>query len=390
MRTSSTSVSKRVTPMPSNAAAWLVANHAKLEVKPAPYTLPRDNEIVVENHAVAINPVDWAKQAVGGMLFSFIQYPFVLGEDLAGEVVAVGKNVSRFKVGDRVLGHALAIRKERSNPAEGAFQTFTVVADHMASPIPDAMSYESAAVLPLALSTAACGLFQKDYLALQYPSVPPKPTGKTLLVWGGSTSVGSNAIQLGVAAGYEVITTASPKNFGYVKQLGASQVFDYNSKTVIRDIIAAFKGRTSAGAIAIGAGSAGPCVDIVHACKGDKFVTMASAPIGLDALPDGTDGRGVSLLQLIPVIFQMLGSNASMGVKARMRRVRTKFVVGDTLVNNEVGRVIYVDFLPKALASGQYVAAPNPYVVGRGLDCIQTAVDVQKKGVSAQKVVVSL
>ena len=155
--------------MPSNAAAWLVANHAKLEVKPAPYTLPRDNEIVVENHAVAINPVDWAKQAVGGMFFSFIRYPFVLGEDLAGEVVAVGKNVSRFKVGDRVVGHALAMCKARNNPAEGAFQAFTILADHMASPIPDGMSYESAAVLPLGLSTAACGLFQKDFLARRAP-----------------------------------------------------------------------------------------------------------------------------------------------------------------------------------------------------------------------------
>ncbi len=376
--------------MPSNAAAWLVANFAKLEVKSAPYTPPRDNEIVVENRAVAINPVDWAKQAVGGMFFSFIKYPFVLGEDLAGEVVAIGKNVSRFKVGDRVLGHALAMCKERNNPAEGAFQSFTVLAEHMASPIPDAMSYESAAVLPLGLSTAACGLFQKDFLALQYPSVAPKPTGKTLLVWGGSTSVGCNAIQLAVAAGYEVITTASPKNFDYVKKLGASEVFDYNSKTVVREIIEAFTGRTCAGAMAIGAGSVGPCVDIVHACKGDKFVTRVSAPVGLDALPDGTDGRGVSFRQLIPLIFRMLGSSASMGFKARMRRVRTKFVIGDTLVNNEVGKVIYVDFLPKALAAGQYVAAPNPYVVGKGLDCIQAAFDVQKKGVSAQKVVVSL
>ena len=376
--------------MPSNAAAWLVANHAKLEVKPAPYTPPRDNEIVVENHAVAINPVDWAKQAVGAMFFSFIKYPFVLGEDLAGEVVAIGKNVSRFKVGDRVLGHALAMCKERNNPAEGAFQSFTVLADHMASPIPDAMSYESAAVLPLGLSTAACGLFQKDFLALQYPSVAPKPTGKTLLVWGGSTSVGCNAIQLAVAAGYEVITTASPKNFDYVKKLGAIEAFDYNSKTVVPDIIEAFSGRTCAGAMAIGAGSVGPCVDIVHACKGDKFVTRVSAPIGLEALPDGTDGRGVSFRQLIPLIFQMLGASVSMEFKARMRSVRTKFVIGDTLVNNEVGKIIYVDFLPKALASGQYVAAPNPYVIGKGLDYIQTAFDFLKKGVSAQKVVVSL
>ncbi len=131
-------------------------------------------------------------------------------------------------------------------------------------------------------------------------------------------------------------------------------------------------------------------MDIVHASKGDKFVTRVSAPVGLDALPDGTDGRGVSFLQLIPLVFQMLGASASMEFKARIRRVRTKFVIGDTLVNNEVGKVIYVDFLPKALASGQYVAAPNPHVVGKGLDCIQAAFDVQKKGVSAQKVVVSL
>jgi NADPH:quinone reductase-like Zn-dependent oxidoreductase len=72
------------------------------------------------------------------------------------------------------------------------------------------------------MSTAACGLFQEDHLALQRSSALPKPTSKTLLVWGGSTSVGSNAIQLAVAAGYEVFTTASPKNFDYVKKLGAA------------------------------------------------------------------------------------------------------------------------------------------------------------------------
>jgi NADPH:quinone reductase-like Zn-dependent oxidoreductase len=47
--------------MPSNAAAWLVAKHAKLEVKSAPYTSPREDEIVIKNHAVAINPIDWMK-----------------------------------------------------------------------------------------------------------------------------------------------------------------------------------------------------------------------------------------------------------------------------------------------------------------------------------------
>jgi len=107
------------------------------------------------------------------------------------------------------------------------------------------MSYEDAAVLPLALSTAACGLFQKDHLALNPPSSTPKLTGQTLLIWGRSTRVGSNAIQLAVAAGYELISMPSPRNFDYVKGLGASQVFGYNSPTAVKDIVSALTGKTS-------------------------------------------------------------------------------------------------------------------------------------------------
>ncbi len=76
---------------------------------------------------------------------------------------------------------------------------------------------------------------------------------------GGSTSVGSNAIQLAVAAGYDVITTASPRNFDFVTSLGASHVFDYNSPSVVKDIIAAFDARSLAGAIAFGTTSAPAC-----------------------------------------------------------------------------------------------------------------------------------
>ena len=364
--------------MPTNRAAWLGAKQTRLEVKPAPYTHPGEDEIVVKNHAVAINPLDWIKQFVGNLIFSWIKYPFVLGADLAGEIVEVGTGVTRFRVGDRVLGHAVGTDKDRNTSAEGAFQEYTVVLAHMAAPIPQpTMPYENAAVLPLALSTAACGLFQRDHLALQYPSANPKTTGETLLVWGGSTSVGSNAIQLAVAAGYEVITTSSPRNFDYVKKLGASQVFDYNSKTVVEDVIEALRGKTIAGALAIGTGSAELCSDIVHACNGNKFVSMASPSVSLE--------KPLPLL-----ILQFLSSSISMQVKTRMRHISTKSIFGSTLMDNEVSKVIYEDFLPKALADGHYVAAPEPAVVGKGLEYVQTGMDTQKQGVSAKKVVVSL
>ncbi len=372
--------------MPTNTAAWLMAKQTKLEVKPAPYTNPREGEIVIKNHAVAINPIDWVIQVAGTIAFSWIKYPFILGADLSGEVVEVGKGVTHLKVGDHVLGHAVGTDKKRNSSAEGAFQEYTVVLAHMAAPIPSTMPYENAAVLPLALSTAACGLFQKDHLALQYPSTAPKPTGKTLLIWGGSTSVGSNAIQLAVAASYEVITTASPRNFDYVKNLGASQVFDYNKKAVIEDIIEAFKGKTIAGALAIGTGSAEACSDVVHACNGNKFVSIASQSVSFENLPL----RSSMSWQLLILILQLVSSNISLQVKFWMRHIRTKFIFGSTLMDNEVSKVIYEDFLPQALAGGYYIAAPEPVVIGKGLDYVQAGLDAQKKGVSAKKVVISL
>ena len=106
-----------------------------------------------------------------------------------------------------MVGQARGLLKGRNSAAESAFQEYTVLLEDMTAQIPDRVSFESAAVLPLGVSTAVAGLFQGNQLGLQLPAAPArKATGKTVLVWGGSTSVGSNAIQLAVAAGYEVIT----------------------------------------------------------------------------------------------------------------------------------------------------------------------------------------
>lgn len=341
--------------MPSNTAAWLSAPKSRpLEVKSASYTSPGENEIVVKNHAIALNPVDWARQAVGDALFSWTTYPCVLGSDVAGEVVEAGKVVTRFKTGDRVTGLALGLTSNRA--AEGAFQAYTVLPVHLTSPIPKNLSFESASVIPLGISTAASGLFQKEYLALRFPTASPnKSTGETILIWGGSTSVGSNAIQLAVAAGYEVITTASPKNFDYVKKLGASQAFNYKNETVVAELIDALKGKISAGALAIGDGSADPCIEIIEKSEGKKFVALANPPSG-----EPPAGVGV------------------------------KFIFGSDLKDNEVGPAVWVDFLPKALETGSFIAAPDAQTFGKGLESVQDGMDLMMKGMSAKKAVIPL
>lgn len=372
--------------MPNHAALLLPAKRADLLVAALPDVTPDPGEIAVRARAVAVNPFDRLIRTIGDLIAGYLVYPAVLGTDVAGEVVAVGAGVSRFRVGDRVLGHAAGLEKSRNNAAEGAFQEQVLLLAHMASPIPPDMPFEHAAALPLGLSTAACALFQQDMLRLAPPQADPQPKGEALLVWGGSTSVGCNAIQLARAAGYEVFATCSPRNFDYVRRLGATQAFDYASPTVRADIAAALRGRRCAGAISIGAGSAAPCVDILAECEGRRFVAQVTPPASFDNVPAGR-GRW---RKLPPAIARMAAGAVSLTLRARRSGVAIKMVWGGSLIDNEVGPLIYETFLPQALAQGRYMAAPPPQVVGEGLSRITAALERQRLGVSAAKLVVTL
>ena len=342
--------------MLENQAAWQVADKAaSLEVRPAPYKTPGESQIWIRVRAVAINPVDQKIQELGTKLFPNLQYPLILGSDVAGDVVEVGSQVKRFKVGDRVCGMTAGFGT--NEPTERAFQEYCVLSEHLASPVPDSLSYEHASVLPLCLCTSACGLFHKDYLGLELPSLQPKPAGKSVLIWGGASSVGSNAIQLAVAAGYDVVTTASSLNHDYVKSLGARSVVDYRSKDCVGELAEALKGRNVVGAYdCIGVnGAHESCAEVLLQTDSRRFMASAMPP----------------------------PQNVREGVTA-------KFVVTALVRDGGLSRYLFEDFLPRALAQGTYKAAPSPKVVGKGLESLQKALDAQKKGNSAAKLVVTL
>lgn len=350
---------------PQNQAAWLTGAKVRpLAVGPAPYTPPGPGQIVIRNAAVAINPVDWVKQMLGDVLLTHIQYPFIQGGDVAGTVVEVGPGSSpRFRVGDRVVGLAMSIAEDVNNPTEGAFQLYTVLREHLATPLPSSLSFEQASVIPLALATAGYGLFHGEFLGLDMPTVPARRAteGKprAVIVTGGATSVGSNGVQLAVAAGYEVISTASPKNFDYVKKLGAQHVFDYHedAQALATKIVGVLDGRSLAGALAIGEGSIELSAAVMerHADTTHRFIAAANPPSG--AIP---------------------------GVQVRF--IDSKDVAQP---NGHIAR-IWKDYLPQALEEGHFVALPEASVVGKGLEKIQEAMDLQMQGVSAKKIVVSL
>lgn len=223
-----------MTSLVQNRAAWIDGPGKAIRIGAHDLRKLKPGEILIKNRAVAINPFDCLQQATGEFIES---WPCILGHDLAGDIVSVGEGVTAFAPGHRVLAQAV-----QQGPENTAFQEHTIVGENVACRIPDDLVYESACVVPLALSTAAAGLYQKGYLELPLPTNPPAVNlGKTLLVWGGSSSVGSAAIQLAVASGIEVVTTASPRNFEHCRRLGAREVMDYNSSTIIEDIVTTLK-----------------------------------------------------------------------------------------------------------------------------------------------------
>ncbi|PPF69687.1 zinc-binding alcohol dehydrogenase family protein [Rathayibacter sp. AY1E6] len=371
--------------MPENAAALLTAPRADLVVRPAPMPVSGPGEVLLRNGALAVNPVDEMKQWTGDLMFRWVPYPAVLGEDVAGVVEAVGPGVTRFAVGDRVVAYAVGMERGRRNRDEGAFQEYTVVREDLAAPIPDRLGFEEAAVLPLAVSTAATALFQRDHLALPHPSVPVRPTGRTVVVWGGTTSVGSNAIQLAVASGHRVATTASPRNHERMRELGAEIVLDYRGPSVVADLVAALAGHEVAGVLAIGTGSGAPSV-AVAAGTGARRVALASPSVSFGSLPRR---RGVSAA-FVRTMLRVVGGTAALQIAARRRGIRARFVWGGSLMTNEVGPMLWRDHLPAALAEGRHVCAPAPEVVGEGLAALQPALDRLHEGVSAVKLVVRL
>ncbi|KAI8955677.1 oxidoreductase [Xylaria longipes] len=313
---------------------------------------PDENEIVIKNAAVSINAVDGLMQ--DGYVVN-LTVPGILGVDVAGEVVEVGSQVTRFSVGDRVMGHALRLATDDDRHA--AFQNYTVLWQNMASPIPPSLSYEDASTMPLGISTAASALFQKDMLGLEPPVSYPPTRDEWVIVAGSTGNVGSHGVRLASLAGYKVLVTASPRSFDMVRRLGATEVVDYNDKDLVNTIAQKLSGKRVVGAFE--ASGQGPSVitmaQVLAKCEGNRTVAVV-----VDDYPRKDVPKGVT----VELVFAI--------------------AIRDT----EVSKRTWEDFLPDALATGKYPIFPKASVVGNGLEAIQGA--MEKKAPAGQKSVVTL
>jgi NADPH:quinone reductase-like Zn-dependent oxidoreductase len=186
-----------------------------------------------------------------------------------------------------------------NDSSHGAFQKYTVVPKHAVAELPYSITTSRGVVLPLGISTAAAGLYQKDFLNLPFPLEKPEKQDRTVIIWGGSSSVGSCAIQLAVASGLDVITTASSRNFDYVKKLGAREVYDYHDSDVEDQIVKALEGTTVVGGYhAVGAdGAVQALARIVDRTKG-KAIVVTVRGVPDDGIPKSVRAKA-SMLSLM-------------------------------------------------------------------------------------------
>lgn len=337
----------------SNQAAYLDGKGQTLRVADAELPKPNADEVIIKNHAIAINPVDWKVQDSG----MFIQkWPVVLGCDVSGEIHDIGSNVKNFKKGDRVTAHCTSLATQ--DPRNGAFQLYSATPAAITAKIPETTSYSEAVVIPLALDTAAAGLYgsrQDGFMGLEKPTLTPTQSGKTLVVYGASSSVGALVIQLAVASGVYVIAVASERNHEFCRTLGASETFDYKSSSIVDDVHKAVK---------------------------------ASEPRNFIGVYD-TISNADSYKITVPIMEKAGAGNLAVtlpGPKSVPEAVKVGNVFGITPVTHPV----WESYVPEALQQGKLRCVPEPLVVGKGLENVQKGCDKNKEGVSAKKVVIEL
>ena len=187
-----------------------------LQLKEVEKPAPKANEVLVEVHAASVNYIDWQvltgetlflRLTTGGILKPKHR---ILGDDLAGRVESVGREVKHFQPGDSVFGIGNS----------GAFAEYRCVPEDHLAPKPASMSFEDAAAMPSAAIPALLALRDRGRI---------RP-GQKVLINGASGGVGTFAVQIAKSFGAEVTGVCSTAKLDLVRSIGADQVIDYTQE----------------------------------------------------------------------------------------------------------------------------------------------------------------
>ncbi|WQF75408.1 Putative GroES-like superfamily, polyketide synthase, enoylreductase domain, trans-enoyl reductase [Colletotrichum destructivum] len=409
--------------MATHLAAVALAKGEPFVVQTRPTPRPGPDELLIEVKVVALNPADRLMRDQGLLIST---YPTVIGFDIAGLVLEVGENVPVDATADDDDDGVAGLRRPLFRPGVtrvaayaasfwrsfgsdyGAFQERCLVPWQHAAPLPDeGISWNQAATLPVAVQVPlsawdAMGLprvgeatassfssfSSSSVSAAAAASVGPdaneearddkRHKREALLVWGASSSVGTMGVQTArllrgddesaVAAVYAVCGAANRTYVGSV--LGADRVFDYKDSRVVEAIVsAAGEDGLTIRHCFLATGQLAPCQAVLKAFIADdqgrgggrRKAMIASAPV---VPPDAEEVEGTETIFVMP----------SMDEGERMAQFR--YWMGT--------------WMRQKLAGGAIRPSPDPRVVGKGLEAINTGLDVLARGVSCAKLVVEV
>jgi NADPH:quinone reductase-like Zn-dependent oxidoreductase len=196
--------------------------NAQGSITERPQPEPGPGQILVRVRAAGVNPMD--QVVVGGWMAGMVEHrtPIVPGFDYAGEIEALGEGVTGLAVGDRVFGGV-----GKMVFGEGSWAEYVTAGAAIAHRMPDGISFEQAAAIPLAGGTAIALLDAADV-----------STGDTVLVVGAAGGVGSYVVQLAAMVGTHVIAATRAASMDYVRGLGAHEVVDSEGDLIgaLRDL----------------------------------------------------------------------------------------------------------------------------------------------------------
>jgi NADPH:quinone reductase-like Zn-dependent oxidoreductase len=286
-----------------------------------------------------------------------ISYPAILGSSFAGSVVSVGSAVTRFKVGDRVV-----VSRSNSTSADnrfGAYQKFPLASEASTARLDPSVPFHDASATVANLATIVSAL--SIHLKLPLPSLtsPAAPSGKKILIYGGSSSVGGLGVKYASDAGYQVITTSSPANRSFVKASGAAHTVDHTLPA--EKLLAELKSNGPYDAIfdAIGTPEVTSLIGKLLADEGGIYYTTLP-PVNGDGLPPNVE-----------------------------RRFASYRAVMEEEANAKINQWFYEEYLPYGLATGKII--PTRTVVAEGgLEGVQGVLNrLNAGGVSGRKFVLN-
>ena len=246
-----------------------------LEIKNVDIPIPQKNEVLVKIYSAAVNPLD--NMIIRGEVKMIVPYktPLIMGNEFSGVVEKIGSSVTKFKVGDRVYGR-MPLAKI------GAFAEYATIDEGALAIVPDYLTHDEAATVPLTALTA-----------MQALEIMTVKKGETIFISGGTGSLGAMAIPIAKNLGLVVYTNGNAENEERVKKLGVDRFINYKKENYV-DIL--------------------KDVDYVLDTLGDKelpnefkILKKGGKLVSLRGLPNGRFAKRAGLSLLKQYLFKIVG-----------------------------------------------------------------------------------